>query len=186
MITYIISTILSCVVSIIIIHFVGLWISSVIRKINKKWSLKLGKHVDIQTTSDPSLIVHYYHYYNWYIEEESYGEKMFAKNINIIIGGFSINIRFGHVGLGKDDEDGDFCESKSYGFYSIDSEKWWRDFWWGENMYDNPFAPTKFLGCWVADIDNGKLINKNYLDNYHKDYNPSLKFPYVYEKENER
>ena len=186
MITWLIFTIFSCIVSIFIIHFVGLGISSAIRKKNKGWGIKLGKHVEVSITSEPSLIVHYYHYYKWYIEEESYDNKMFAKNLNIIIGGFSINIRYGHEGVADSDESyGDFCNSKSWGLYSIDGEKFWRDFWWGKKIYDNPFAPTKFLGGWILDVANGELINRKFLDKFEKEYNPNFKFPYVYEKEND-
>ena len=185
MITCIILTIISFLALPFILHIIGWWISSAIKKKDKGWGKHFGKHIEVSVTSDPSLMLSKYRYYKWYYEEEMIDSDMYSHNITLNIGGFRWRIKYGHNPIDKEDDYyGDFCESSNYGFYSIDGEKFWRDIWWGNKIYNNPFTTTKFLGCQVLDVDNGKLIEKNKLMSYEKSYDPSLKFPYVYEKKN--
>lgn len=186
MITYLISIILSIIIGIFIIHFIGLWVSSKIYHKKRGWGFKLGNRFELHVTSEKSLMIDFTRYYKWYVDEESIDTNMYSHNIHLTIGGFKFIWKYGNNPIDKpDDYYNDFCDTKYYGLYSVDGEIFWNDIWWGNHLYNNPFACNKFLGCYVLDIDNGKLINKNILIDYNKEYNPNIKFPYVYEKEND-
>lgn len=156
-------TILTIIALIFVFHFIGI-------HINKSFGFKIGKHITIQRTFDKSLMVSTYHATSYEYDEP---EKEYAKNISLTIGRFWIQFKYGHNFIIPTHyiEEG---KMKNYGLYCIDDETFWRSFWWGTHLYDNPFAPSYFLGCWYMNMDNGKWVNRNDIEDYY-----NLKSPYI-------
>jgi hypothetical protein len=63
--------------------------------------------------------------------------------------------KWGHKGI-----DAEYSYELQYGLYSFDNKKWWDTIWFGKHMYNNPFRPMHFSGCYYYDKINGKLIKR--------------------------
>lgn len=176
MLTSFISTIFSFIVGILIIHFIGLKISSVVRK---KWGTGLFRNdmFNISADGQKDLMVVMNHYNKLWCEDFDF---KFTHAIDFIIGGFSFTFRYGHDYYEADPDGDNDYSSKYYGLYSVDGEYFWREFCWGIKRWDNPFKATKFLGCWVYDVYNYKMTPLNKLREYSDDYDPNIKFPYLF------
>ena len=167
----IIYIILGIIISIFILHFVGLYISDIIRKkYRSKFGYKIGNRITIDVTCEKSLMVSTYHNTTYDYDDDT---NEFAHDITLTIGGFYIRFRYGkdfyvpehYIEEGK---------VRYYGLYSIDSEKFWRSIWWGKHLYDNPFACVKFVGCRYMNMDTGKWVNRDTIEDCY-----NIKPPYV-------
>lgn len=167
----IIYTILGIIVSVLLIHFIGLYVSDYIRKhYRSKFGYKIGKRITIDITSEKSIMVSTYHNTCYNYDDDT---NEYAHDITFTIGGFYIRYRYGKDFYVPEHyiEDG---KSRYYGLYSIDGERWWRAIWWGKHLYDNPFTCGYFLGCWYMNMDNGEWVNQNDIEDYY-----NIKAPFV-------
>ena len=82
----------------------------------------------------------------------------------IIYGGFSIEFNY------KTDDVSGRTKIKHYGLYSVDGELFWEEFWWGEEIYMNPFRLNTKLYDMVIDIKNRKKYETKYIVPYESPY----------------
>ncbi|MCM1217985.1 MAG: hypothetical protein NC548_26160 [Lachnospiraceae bacterium] len=154
------------IIFIFVLHFVGLPLSKWLRtKSKKKYENNIlnSKRFRLYATSDKSLMLCYTHDTSYWRDDE---DAKYAKSIGLTFGGFNFSFYWSKDFLPDDKYDNDIC--KFYGFHTINNEKFWNCFWWGNKLYDNPFKNTYFLGCWLFDPNTCNLINQKGME--YKDY----------------
>lgn len=164
----IIFSLVICLMTVIGLHFICLPISSYFRKKKKFPNNKFmsGKHVDMYLTSSRDLMFHIDHFTKDYSDDY---EDNFARQIVINFGGMSIFIKFGHSYLQVKDPLQDETKTFYFGFYSMNGEYFWDEFWFGTHLYQNPFKPNLFLKSTVFDPSSLKMIP------YDWDNHPSVR-----------
>lgn len=128
----------------------------------------------VYRTSSPDIRVTTTHYC-----PENYDDdpNNYARSIALTWGGFNIWFYYAHDFI-QVEKDKLWCtedKSKYYGFDSIDGGYMWRNIWWGNHLYDNPFLRTKCTKKYVYDMCRNKLEDRNKFDRYEDD----RYFPYV-------
>ena len=188
MIGWILSTLITCVIVIFLIHFVGLYIS---KKIFEKRAEKQdfnntklfkGNRLFVYLTSDKSLMVSKHHYGELWMDDY---DTNYSRDICLTIGGFYFIWKYGSEDKAyvNPDKYGDDDVTKYYGLYSTDSNIWWDSIWWGKHLYNNPFYMNKFLGCWLFDFNKAILVNAKTVDKFSKEYDETIPYPYIVEME---
>lgn len=169
------------IVFIFAFHFICLEINIRIRRNNIKKNLKTwsweskNRKFRIARICNHDLMITKTQYSFYDVDDD---KRDYAKSISLEIGGFYISFKYSKDFL-MDIHYSDDSKSSHYGFYSIDGERFWRAIWIGDKLYYNIFTPEKFLGCWIYDIENNKLIDNELLDKYSDKYNPNIEFPYI-------
>lgn len=146
-------TILAIVSVIPILHFIALPITTYFRKKKGNYHrLIRTKRCELSLTASKSLMVDFTHEHKM-----NFDESPFAKSIMITFGGLHFTYRYGHDFI--TDNINDDCKTRYYGFYSVDGEYFWNCIWWN-HLYENPYRPSNFLGCWYIDLNTGERINR--------------------------
>jgi hypothetical protein len=142
-----------------ILHFLGLEISEYYRKkYNDRELVKEFKNYRgyIGFYNNPSLMIYYTHH-------GVYTDCKWAHKILIYFGGCVLCWQWGNdfnenTGL-------DYASiSYSWGWDSINGEKWWTDFRWRNRTFSNPFKATHYDNSWIIDFNNKTLVEKRQLD----------------------
>jgi hypothetical protein len=145
---------------IFVIHFIGLQISNYIRKKYNYQSFryyKRGYRYEFGFIKYTNMIIEYMHKTNNSISIYNYD---YAKSIMIQYAGLCFVYKWGHKGI-----DAEYNRNLTYGLFSMNNKKWWDTICFGKHMYDNPFMPMYFTGCYYYNNADGKLIKRtNHFD----------------------
>jgi hypothetical protein len=151
------------IVLIFVIHFIGLYISYRVRKeynYNEYNYYKRTNKYEYGFIKYPNIMFCYTHKTNNSISIYNYD---YAKSIMIQYAGLCFVYKWGHKGI-----DAEYSYELQYGLYSFDNKKWWDTILFGKHMYDNPFRPMHFTGCYYYNVDNNQLIKRTDRYDYEK------------------
>lgn len=163
--------VLAFIAGILILHFVSFYVVNHMFKKYKWETIIKGKRFRFYLNGQPNIMLSRYHNTKYDVEDD---DEKFAHRDLLEFGGMMFS--FSH---GKDflEPTNPYCEGKSkyYGLYSVDGEKFWRSFWWGTHLYDNPFIRQKCTGVYLFDPYTMEFIDKHEME----DSPEKMKIPYV-------
>lgn len=155
---YTLSLLTIFIVSLFGLHFISLSITKFLKKRipSKRHVLFSNKRFRLYMSGYPNMMIDFEHYSSNSIYDY---DRNFSHGICIEYGGFNFWIFYGHDFLNDT-----FSDERSiyYGLYSLDSEWFWQNIWWGNHLYNNPFLRISHIGDWVYDINNKRLIEYDY------------------------
>lgn len=165
--------VLTFITGVIILHFVSFYVVNHMFRKYKHETLVKGKRFRFYLNGQPNIMLSRYHNTLYDVDDYDDDEK-FARRDLFEFGGMMFSFSHGKDFLDAHDP---YCEGKVkyYGLYSIDGEKFWRSFWWGSHLHDNPFIRQKCMGVYLFDAFKMKFIDKRVMD----DAPVRVKIPYV-------